>query len=222
MNRRKFLIGAGSLAAGSAAAMGTGAFTSVQAERTVSVSVADDSNALLALSSTSGPNGTYAETTGDNQVKVDISNASGSGVNDDSKTKILDIFSVQNQGTQPAAVYVPPGSVSPTAVGAPNGNYDGFYVDPQFTDQPNGSYSGPFSGTVVYFLSGGESNFTDAANRAFDDSGGINNYILDSGDSLNFGLQIEDDKNGVESDFNGDVSFDLKADAEVVPDSYTP
>ncbi|MEF8894391.1 DUF1102 domain-containing protein [Halodesulfurarchaeum sp.] len=49
MQRRKFLATVGSLAAGSAAAMGTGAFTSVEADRAVSASVVADDTAYLGL-----------------------------------------------------------------------------------------------------------------------------------------------------------------------------
>jgi len=48
-NRRKFIAGLGALATGSAAAMGTGAFSSVRAERTISVETAGDVNAYLGL-----------------------------------------------------------------------------------------------------------------------------------------------------------------------------
>ncbi len=49
MKRRKFLIGAGALAAGGAAALGSGAFTSVEADRDISVEVTGDNNALVRL-----------------------------------------------------------------------------------------------------------------------------------------------------------------------------
>jgi hypothetical protein len=49
MDRRKFLIGMGSLAAGSAAAMGTGAFTTMTAERSANINVVNDSAGLVGL-----------------------------------------------------------------------------------------------------------------------------------------------------------------------------
>lgn len=55
MQRRKFMIGAGALFAGSAAAMGTGAFTEMSSgERTVKVRAADDATGFIAM----GPAGT--------------------------------------------------------------------------------------------------------------------------------------------------------------------
>lgn len=50
MRRRKFVIGAGALFAGTAAATGTGAFSEVTTgDRSVNVAVAEDSNAFLGL-----------------------------------------------------------------------------------------------------------------------------------------------------------------------------
>jgi hypothetical protein len=73
MRRRKFVIGAGALFAGSAAAMGTGAFTSATAgERTVEIQDTSDENGLLALgpagfsdnTESDYPNSVYVETEG--------------------------------------------------------------------------------------------------------------------------------------------------------------
>ncbi|MFC5277180.1 hypothetical protein ACFPM1_00150 [Halorubrum rubrum] len=49
MERRKFMIGIGSLAAGSAAATGTGAFTTASASRSVSVNVSGDEGSKIGL-----------------------------------------------------------------------------------------------------------------------------------------------------------------------------
>jgi len=51
MERRKFIIGAGALATSSAAAMGTGAFSSMSAERGTTVDVVDDTDGLISLQS---------------------------------------------------------------------------------------------------------------------------------------------------------------------------
>ncbi|MFA9425678.1 hypothetical protein [Natronorubrum sp. A-ect3] len=49
MNRRNVLVGLGTIVAGGGAALGTGAFSSVEADRTVSLTTAGDSGALLGL-----------------------------------------------------------------------------------------------------------------------------------------------------------------------------
>ena len=99
MERRKFVIGLGSLAAGSAAAMGTGAFTSAETGREVEVSVVEDSSGFLALNSTSPYSGT------DNgELKIyfneEASTGAGDGVPQKTNMVFEDVFEVQNQGTQ--------------------------------------------------------------------------------------------------------------------------
>ena len=49
MERRKFIIGVGSLAAGGAAAMGSGAFCAMSADRSASIYVVNDAAGLIAL-----------------------------------------------------------------------------------------------------------------------------------------------------------------------------
>ncbi|MEF8814169.1 MAG: twin-arginine translocation signal domain-containing protein, partial [Halovenus sp.] len=49
MNRRKFLVGVGSAAAAGSAVLGSGAFTRVEAQRSVTVQVAEDPNAYLGM-----------------------------------------------------------------------------------------------------------------------------------------------------------------------------
>jgi hypothetical protein len=106
MDRRKFLIGLGSLAATGAAAMGTSAFTSVSAQRSVSVTLADDSNAFLGLEA--GDSGLVTNAGGTLELNIDGTNASGSGANMNAVTTIGDpdnpedeyAFKIMNQGTQ--------------------------------------------------------------------------------------------------------------------------
>jgi hypothetical protein len=109
MNRRKFLAMLGTAAAGTSAAVGTGAFTSVSADRSVSVQVADDADAFLAMTPSNGPNGDYASSN-DGELVVQLNGSDGTppggGVNDDAVTKIKDVFRMRNQGTQRIYVYI--------------------------------------------------------------------------------------------------------------------
>lgn len=85
----------GSLAAGGAAAMGTGAFGSVEATRTVNVSVVGDQSAYLGLNATSP----YA-TMNNGQLVLDF-NANGyggQGVNIDSVSTFDGVFQMTNNG----------------------------------------------------------------------------------------------------------------------------
>lgn len=96
----------GSLAAGGAAAMGTGAFTSVSANRSIDVTTADDNNALLAIEADDTPNATeYVDTSG-GTVSLDFTNtdSGGSGVNQNAVTVFDDLLNVTNQGTQAVIV----------------------------------------------------------------------------------------------------------------------
>ncbi|WP_324756457.1 hypothetical protein [Haloarcula montana] len=95
MQRRKFLIAAGSLAAGSAAAMGTGAFASTEATRSVNVNVAGDESAYLGLEAPSP----YAQVNGKQLVlNFDDNGEGGGGVNADSVTTFDGVFRMINNG----------------------------------------------------------------------------------------------------------------------------
>ncbi|SMP02515.1 hypothetical protein SAMN06265347_101204 [Halobellus salinus] len=96
--------------------MGTGAFTSVEADRTVDVEVAGDSSAYLALRKAAGPNAdpgansdAYVDDSGA-EISLDFtsSNASvsGNGFNPNAVTEVDDLLEVQNQGTQSAYLSV--------------------------------------------------------------------------------------------------------------------
>lgn len=106
MQRRKFVIGMGALASGAAAAVGTGAFSSVTASRDIDVAVADDSSAYLRLQGTDGANSEYVTDDGTGTtLTIDLSSdnptdAGGEGVNPDAVTEIDDLFVIENQGTQ--------------------------------------------------------------------------------------------------------------------------
>jgi hypothetical protein len=106
VNRRKFLATLGAATAGTSAAVGTGAFTSVSADRSVNVQVADDSNAFLGL--VPGDTGLVTESDGTLQVNLDGTGTPAEGVNFDAVTQIGShenpeddhAFKIVNQGTQ--------------------------------------------------------------------------------------------------------------------------
>lgn len=105
MQRRKFIAGVGSLAAGGAAVTGTGAFTSVSAERNVAVEVEDDdASAFLGLVAVDD---NYAENSGEqaDTLTLDIDN-----INWDATTSIYPIFKVTNNGSRNVAVTISNGS----------------------------------------------------------------------------------------------------------------
>jgi hypothetical protein len=102
MQRRKYLAAIGSLAAGGAAAMGTGAFEGayVNAERNLTVDTSDDSEAILGLvptseyasyESTSGRGGAEGGDLSAKKLRVDIND-----LNVDADTRLDDVFRVRN------------------------------------------------------------------------------------------------------------------------------
>lgn len=110
MQRRNFIIGAGALAAGTGAAVGTGAFSSVEASRDVSVEVADDAAAYLALKATSD----YAEVDNDGLLELNFGDlgeeGEGEHVGEESSyffgsgNPERNVFTVENQGTNEVEV----------------------------------------------------------------------------------------------------------------------
>jgi hypothetical protein len=101
MNRRKFLIASGAIATGGAAAVGSGAFTSVEAGRDVEVNVAGDAAAVLGIEPVPGPNDEYVDVSaGQFAFAVTGTDSDGNGVNLNALTRIDDIVRITNQGTQ--------------------------------------------------------------------------------------------------------------------------
>lgn len=143
----------GSLAAGGAATIGSGAFTSVSANRSVDVNVADDSDALLRIvkdrrgESPTANAEEYVETSG-GTVSLDFTetDSGAGGINDDATTVIDDLLMIENQGTQ--GVYV--GYTHPAS---PNGNFALYHEDPDYRGDHGGSnYNAPTTdpaGTLV-------------------------------------------------------------------------
>lgn len=85
MKRRKFLVGMGSLAAGSAALMGTGAFSAMTAERAVSINVVNDASGLIALRVGETMESDTIRMTDDGTILIDLSAGDAGGVNVDSR-----------------------------------------------------------------------------------------------------------------------------------------
>lgn len=101
MQRRKYLLALGSLAAGGAAAMGTGAFTKSSSTRSMDVDVAADSSGFVEISAL---NENYASGTSDGQLELDFGGDSGlgifdgdaQGVNPDSTFDFDEVFRIAN------------------------------------------------------------------------------------------------------------------------------
>jgi len=111
MERRKFIIGAGALSTGSSAAVGTGALSATEAERSLSVQIADDDDAYLAFDTDLGnsPDNNYEYASieeGEMEIDFSTNDAGGEGVNPNSVNYFDDVFALTNQGTEPLSIWV--------------------------------------------------------------------------------------------------------------------
>ncbi|MFC6729095.1 hypothetical protein ACFQDG_10625 [Natronoarchaeum mannanilyticum] len=100
MNRRNVLAGIGALTAGGGAVFGSGAFSQVEAERTVDISTTGDSGALLQFSGSS----TLVNLDGGNDS--DLLKISASNLNKDATTTAKDAITVTNTGDNAVGFYV--------------------------------------------------------------------------------------------------------------------
>ena len=109
MDRKKLFFGLG-VASGGAAVIGSGAFSSIQAERGVSIEVVGDDAAYLALEPAEGPNGQYASINENGLLEVQVSDENeaitGEGVNPNSWYDLGDVFKITNQGSQEVGVWI--------------------------------------------------------------------------------------------------------------------
>jgi hypothetical protein len=182
MQRRKLLAAMGSIAAGGAAAVGTGAFTSVSAERSVDVNVADDADALLAIRRDTRDGETpnaqeYVDVSG-GTVSIDLTgtDSGATGVNDEATTVIDDLLAIENQGTQ--GVYV--GYTHPAS---PNGNFALYHEDQDFLD-PDASDPGTddYDASAGKYTNDGQLNINTAPDA--DGDGNPDLVYLEPGDKL--------------------------------------
>ena len=136
MQRRKFIAGVGSLAAGAAAVTGTGAFTSVSADRTLSIQTDGDAGAFLSIERATRddsvtPNAAeYVEGDQNNgTLSLDFTSAddttesSAGGINENATTVFDNLLDVTNNGPQEVNFWIE------TDLVASNGGSLGIYVE---------------------------------------------------------------------------------------------
>ncbi|WP_440770952.1 hypothetical protein [Natronorubrum sp. DTA28] len=98
MNRRNVLVGLGTIVAGGGAALGTGAFSSVSADREVDINVQGDSAGLLGLEIT---NDTLGGENEDDTIIFDLDD-----LNVDATTEFTGAFEISNNGSSPFSVEI--------------------------------------------------------------------------------------------------------------------
>ncbi|WP_141212912.1 hypothetical protein [Halorubrum sp. Ea1] len=201
--RRKFLAGLGALATGSAAAMGTGAFSTVSAERTVSIEVTGDANAYLGLEASSQ----YSKFDNKNRLQVSLNK-----LNKNARTEITDIFTVRNNGNQDVAIFIDDGSYAfggqnPAAEKPSKSNFDqtlrdngivndGFYDDDLDTEDINSGDALP-SAYRDFDASTGNFSQNPTYRSVFDSN--TYDHIISPGNSLSPDYYIDLDKSDVNS-----------------------
>lgn len=101
VKRRKVLLGLGSIAAGGAAAMGTSAFSTVQASRGFTVSTSGDASAELALE---GANDEYVTDDGvEGELEITFDN-----LNPNAVTGVNELFKIKNNADHSVEVWGDP------------------------------------------------------------------------------------------------------------------
>ena len=186
MQRRKFVIGLGALTTGTAAAVGSGAFTSVEADRDVEVAVADDANAFLGIEPAGEGNDNYVEgdaTDGTIGLNFDDPDGvDGEGINDRALTVFDNLLTITNQGTQDVLLGI------------------------DFVDEDGDPVGGPGQvGVGGAILRGEPDNLVDPGEN-YDYDPDEDGDTLSPGDSVNTGVFFNLDK---EDDFE-DVVDDLE------------
>jgi hypothetical protein len=203
MQRRKFLLGAGSLAAAGAAAVGTGAFDGVAAERSVNVGLKGDAAANLVLEPTSE----YAAyNNGQLELTFDSLNANA-------RNRFHDVFKIKNTNSEPVGIFIDNGNQTagqqaqqplegtlspntsghpayttdggdqiPAASGSPAFGYTGIYDE----DEPNGDPS-PYTGVEAL------PNSYSADPRDSDDSGDGQTFSPSNGSVIASGKSLSPD-----------------------------
>lgn len=180
-NRRNVLIGLGGVVATGGAVLGTGAFTTVTAERTVNVETAGDASAFLGLEPAARngtPENPYVEQS-DDTVQITLENPDGSneanatGVNVNAETVFRNLVTITNNGTQ-----------------------DITELELEFIEQGSDLSNPNLSNTFHFTTSSTDSNTAEVDQR--DNNSNIlasptpdDDNVLTPGESINFGIVVD-------------------------------
>lgn len=115
MKRRTTILGLGSLVGAGSLVAGTGAFTSVEADRDMSVEVVDDTDAYLSpepLDEDGNPTTEGPEPLAQDEAYARINEDTGrleltfDSLNSDAETVVREVFQIANEGTQEVGVFL--------------------------------------------------------------------------------------------------------------------
>lgn len=205
-NRRSVLIGLGGIVATGGAVLGTGAFTTVTAERTVNVETAGDASAFLGLTPAdrdgSGGN-EYVADPGDGTIEITLVNnddtpGNASGLNQNATTVFRNLVTVTNNGTQDVET-LSLEFITSDGNGLSDPDLDSVF---SFTVSPSGNGNNGSQSTV--------SNGGDIISDSYYSN---NDAPLSLGQSINFGLSINLLDSGI-SELAADDNYTLQITAE--------
>jgi hypothetical protein len=202
MKRRQVLAALGAVSGSGALLTGTGAFTSVSADRNIAVRVADDSNALLRLAPCPGSdNGEYVDNS-NGLLTIDLSGSNsndppaGNGVNTEALSVFDNVFEIANQGTQDVCV--------------------DFEVDvpqiPDGADVPERYDFGPGDPAVVFYRGSSRNDFV-ISNRLNPDRDGAIQLPLGDGNSECIGFEVRAFGFSSGDDLFQNANLTIRADA---------
>jgi hypothetical protein len=203
-SRRSVLIGLGGLVAGGGALIGTGAFTTVEAQRTVNVSTTGDGSAFLGLAA-ARDNGGFVDDSGDTVI-IDLDggdaadNADGTGINQRAETTFRNLVTVTNNGTQ---------SITSLSLTMDVSDDDDDVVEAdtfEFTVSP----------------SDGNGNQDTVSNGSNILTGNNVSSSLSSGSSINFGMIIDLIDGGDSQNLPSSATYTLTVRAETANSTATP
>ena len=119
MDRRKFLVGLGSASVGGSALIGSGAFSRVESQRSVTIQVAEDPDAYLGMDKcridgSETPNSSYSSLDDDGHLRILMNDENptigdtdlGDGINSDSRMWVDNVFQLCNQGKEDVCVWI--------------------------------------------------------------------------------------------------------------------
>jgi hypothetical protein len=108
------LVGIGSASVGGSALLGSGAFSRVESQRNVRISVAEDPDAYLGLDKCNTPNGSYAHPDGNGHLEILMNpdnptigdSPLGEGINSNSQTWFDRVFQICNNGKEAVCLHI--------------------------------------------------------------------------------------------------------------------
>ncbi|WP_418284239.1 hypothetical protein [Halorubrum sp. DTA46] len=216
MERRKLLIGIGSLAAGGAAATGTGAVTTFTADRSANVAkVTTDSGGIISISAGTGADDSVDMS--DGTLSIDLSGTDGEGINLDSVYTIgedLDQISADLEDVHTAFVVQNNDNI------AHDLSFNYTLDDRSWVDESDLNWNSEFGGSTITFRpfaqgpspwSAVNTNSQTVPDYHEDDPGGVPSAYLGPGEQVAFQIIVDTTGEDASTDDNLSGTLELSA-----------